>query len=75
MSELRNYVETPESKNIKGVAYWGNTKVLYVEFRYGGKYVYKDVPEEVYNNMMDSDSIGSFLSKEIKGKYSYAKGK
>ena len=45
------------------------TGILEVEFKNGSRYRYRDIPHEIYRNMQNSDSIGSFLAKEIKGKY------
>ena len=45
-------------------------RVIYVS---GMVYDYKNVPEEVYIAMKASFSKGTFLNKNIKGKYAYKK--
>jgi len=45
-------------------------RVIYVS---GLVYDYKDVPEEVYVAMKTASSKGTFLNKNIKGKYEFEK--
>lgn len=46
---------------------------LDVIFNSGNVYRYLDVPEEVYVDMKNSFSKGTFLNTEIKPKYRYKK--
>ena len=63
-----------ESTTILSIGYNSISKLLEVEFKKGQVYVYSDVPEEIYNNLMTSVSIGSALSYLIKkGGYPYEK--
>lgn len=55
------------SSNVKSVGYADGT--LSIEFNSGGIYHYEGVPIEKYNELVASDSIGRFISSEIKGKY------
>lgn len=43
-----------------------------VTFRNGGHYRYFDVPAELYQSAIAAESIGSFMAKQIKGRYRYA---
>lgn len=43
--------------------------VLEVQFKGGSRYRYKDVPITVWELFKNSESKGSFLAKEIKGKF------
>ena len=65
--------DCPESNNIKQVGYDAENEALFVEFSYGGKYIYSDVPQKMFDLMMDADSTGSFFSKQIKGVYEFTK--
>jgi hypothetical protein len=57
-----------ESSVIRAV---GHTRVLEVEFESGRVYQYYDVPENVYNEMLASDSKGRYFNQHIRGKFPY----
>lgn len=59
-----------ESSNIREIG-WEN-ETLYVTFHKSGTYSYHKVPVSVYEQMLQSNSVGSFLHKEVKGRYGYA---
>ena len=42
---------------------------LYVKYRDGGLYVYLAVPEWLHRDLVNADSIGGFLNREIKPHY------
>jgi hypothetical protein len=60
-----------ESSNVAAVGY--RDKTLYVEFKTGTIYRYKDVPEDVYTDMMQAESVGKFLHARIRNVYQYEK--
>lgn len=70
---MSEWISTPQSSNIAGFCYDESSETLTVEFNNGTKYDYYDVPENIGNGMKDADSFGSYLNKEIKGKYRYAR--
>ena len=47
--------------------------VLTIVYVSGNVYDYKDVPEQVYQEMKTAFSKGEFLNEHIKGKYSFEK--
>jgi hypothetical protein len=47
------------------------SKTLRVIFLSGAIYDYKEVPERIYKNMKTAASKGTFLNREIKGKYDF----
>jgi hypothetical protein len=57
-----------DSSNLVSVGYDEGT--LEVEFN-SGIYCYYDVPEYIYEELMASDSIGSYLHQNVKSSYSY----
>jgi hypothetical protein len=59
------------SSNVDYIAYDPEEAVLEVGFLNGGAYQYFDVPEDVYEDFLNSESKGKFLFKHIKNKYSY----
>ena len=62
-----------ESSNLEAVGYDQDTQEMTVEFKGGGLYKYKDVPFEVYTELMDADSIGQLFHKLIRGNYEFEK--
>ena len=42
---------------------------LVVEFKNGRKYLYKNVPEKIINDLLAAESAGKFLNAEIKQNY------
>lgn len=57
------------SSNVAHSAYDPNKLILEVYFKSGGLYHYFDVPRQVRDQMMASESIGAFLAKVIKPAY------
>jgi hypothetical protein len=72
--EIRAMNRIPvSSSNVASVGYDPSTQTLEVEFHNGNVYQYFDVPQHVYDALMNAASIGSFLSSNIKGVYRYAR--
>lgn len=61
------------SSNIKSVGYDLDSTLLEIEFHDGSIYQYNNVPQSVHTALMAAVSLGSFLHKNIRGKYSYRK--
>ena len=62
------------SSNIESIGYLESTKTLMVEFKGGSLYEYNDVEEEIFNQIINADSVGSTFNKLIKnGGYTYSK--
>ena len=57
-----------ESSVIRAV---GHTRVLEVEFESGRVYQYYDVPEDIYDAMLNSESKGRYFNQHIRGKFPY----
>lgn len=62
---------TITSSNIKSIAY--DEASLYVEFKSDTVYEYTDVPQSVYDSLIESESKGKFLTTHIKNKFKYKK--
>jgi KTSC domain len=58
------------SSSVRWVGYDLDDHVLEIGFVTGGVYHYLDVPPEVVLAMLESDSIGRYLNREIRGRYS-----
>jgi len=64
-----NMTPIANSSNVKAVGYDEDTKTLRVEFLKGGVYDYIGVPESEHSALMSSSSVGSYIARNIKGKY------
>ena len=63
-----------KSSNIAAIGYDKNAKVLEIEFKHGGIYYYKDVPENAYEAMLIVPSIGKFFHNNIRNGFKMEKG-
>lgn len=61
------------SSNVESVGYDENSATLEIEFKNGATYQYFDVPENVFTELRDADSVGEYLAARIKGTYRYSK--
>jgi len=62
------------SSNILSIGYDTNSSVLEVEFSSGSIYQYFDVPEHLYNELMQASSLGGFINDNlVKYHYRYIK--
>ena len=62
-----------QSSNIVSIGYHSETETLQVEFLNNSIYEYKNVPQIVYDGLMEASSHGSYFNHEIKDSYSYEK--
>lgn len=46
-----------------------NTGSLFVQFKNGGTYIFSNITNEIRKEMFAAKSIGSFISKNIVGKF------
>lgn len=59
------------SSNISSVGYENGT--LYIAFHSGGLYAYSNVPEIVFNELLNAPSKGEYFHAYIKKHYAYTK--
>jgi len=59
------------SSNVASVGYDASTLTLEVEFHSGSVYQYFDVPEAVFQELVSSESVGTYLNQHIKNSYRY----
>ncbi|MEG4632771.1 KTSC domain-containing protein [Microcoleus sp. AR_TQ3_B6] len=64
-----------ESSMIKAVGYDETTSNLEVVFNSGKTYLYSEVPNNVYLELMDSDSKGSYMRSCVIDCYPYEQKK
>jgi len=68
MSNLIIELVKVESSNIAAMGYDGPNKCMIVEFKHGGRYRYENVEKELYEAILNADSVGSTFSKMVKSK-------
>lgn len=61
------------SSNIASIGYEPDSETLEIEFLNGGVYQYFDVPQHVYDELMNASSHGQYLAQNIKGAFRYSK--
>ena len=61
------------SRHVAGVGYDPESQTLQVAFNSGSQYVYKNVPQETYEAMLQADSVGSFHALQIRSKFPFEK--
>ena len=67
----REYVS---SSNIASIGYDAMSEILEVEFNNGAVYQYYNVPERLYNGLMEADSKGRYFDAYIKkGGFRYSR--
>lgn len=57
------------SSLLKAIGYDAFTQELQVDFHTGIAYIYSGVSVETFNAMVESNSVGSFFIRQIKGKF------
>lgn len=60
-----------QSSNVEAISYCRDASELYVRFREGREYVYYDVGENVFLELLHATSVGKYLARNIKGRYKY----
>jgi len=61
--------ETVSSSNLRSIGYDISTQTLEIEFNSGGIYQYSQVPESIYNELMNAPSHGRYFNHYIKNKH------
>lgn len=62
-----------ESSQIEAFGYDQQSQTLAVKFKRGGLYHYTEVPSVVFDSLNTADSPGSFIHREVKGKFQFQK--
>ena len=65
--------QSVESSNLASIGYDAENEILEVQFKHGGIYQYFDVPENVYEELMNASSHGVYFSANIRNDYGYQK--
>ncbi|WP_299082971.1 KTSC domain-containing protein [uncultured Ruegeria sp.] len=62
-----------DSSNVAAIGYDDGSETLQVEFNSGATYQYFDVPEHIFDAMLESTSKGQFLHQNIKGAFRFSR--
>lgn len=66
--------QSVKSSNLASIGYDAASEILEVEFNHGGVYQYSDVPENIYEELMNASSHGQYFDENIKkGGYEFQK--
>lgn len=57
------------SSNIASVGYDDEKQEMTVTFHHGGSYTFQQVPESVYDGMLNAGSAGQYFNSNVKGQY------
>lgn len=57
------------STMITEIEYDAEKQLLWLTFGKGGKYEYKDVPNDIYEGLLGAESIGKYFLANVKGKF------
>lgn len=58
--------QSVESSNLASVGYDAANEILEIAFNHGGVYQYFDVPENIYEELMNASSHGQYFDRNIK---------
>lgn len=62
-----------QSSNLLTFDYDADQKMVIIEFKGGGKYIYMNVPQEIVDKFYESESKGKYFHQFIKGKFTFEK--
>lgn len=62
-----------KSSNLASIGYDPINQILEVEFKKGGIYQYFEVPESVFEELMNANSHGVYFSSNIRNEYEFSK--
>lgn len=65
--------QSVSSTNLSSVGYDGDTETLEIQFQNGSVFQYHGVPVETHDALVQSKSVGSFFSRNIKNVFEHSK--
>jgi hypothetical protein len=66
-------MQSVNSSNVGSVGFDAGAHELWVRFLSGDTYVYSNVDETTFNELLTAPSVGSYLNRSIKGRFEYRK--
>lgn len=62
-------MESANSGHLQKIGYHADSQTAVIEYPNGKVYEYRGVPQEVFDNMKNAESQGSFAAQNLKGRY------
>lgn len=66
-------IEIPRSSCIREAGYDEKTQTMIINFKSGGRYEFKRVPKDIFDQMIKAPSVGKFFHAHIEKNYQYHK--
>ena len=66
-------LQAVNSKTISKVGYDPQTLIMIIEFHTGSMYEFSGVDQDIYQQFINSPSLGTFFSKNLRKKFQYKK--
>lgn len=63
--------QSVRSSNLASIGYDEENNILEIEFNHGGIYQFSNVPFDVYEELMNASSHGTYFSANIRNNTSY----
>jgi hypothetical protein len=64
-------MHTVSSSTISEIGYNAQHSIMTIKFKTGAVYEYLEVPQEIYDFVMNSESVGKAVNANVKGIYEY----
>ena len=61
------------SSSVSMIGYDADTQALEVQYNNGGVYQYQGVPQDVFDQLMNAPSKGTFINQQIKNSYVFVR--
>lgn len=61
------------SSSVSMIGYDAETQALEVQYNNGGVYQYQGVPQDVFDQLMNAASKGTFINQQIKNSYVFVR--
>jgi hypothetical protein len=61
------------SSSVSMIGYDADTQALEVQYNNGGVYQYQGVPQDVFDQLMNAPSKGTFVNQQIKNSYVFVR--
>ena len=70
-AQLLPEMKNVDSSNIAAIGYDRELSELFVQYKNGMTYKYKEVPANIYERFLKAESKGKFMNEEVKPFYDY----
>lgn len=64
-------MQSVSSSNVAELGYDSENQIVYVRFLNGSLYIYKNVPQNEFDGLLNAPSIGSYFNRNYKNFYPY----